>query len=117
MKVSVLNRYIDSKIRLAISEKKTVPEIISILEKRIETNQGSTKMRQAFRDHMNEFTRKRINDILFIEGNFKKIPVSKLLNAIQLKDKISGVILKDIDLPVILEGESKSPFIAFPEIV
>lgn len=100
MKSSVINNFIDNKIRIAISEKKTIAEIRNILLERIENTEKSTKMREGFRNHMIFFAQKRINDISFMSNKFElmtknkitdnSIPTQKLLNMIRLKDKLSG---------------------------
>lgn len=101
MKSTVINNFIDNKIRIAINEKKTIGEIRSILIDRIESTKNSQKMRDTFKNHMIFFINKRIDDInFFMSDKFKlltrnkisdaSIPTQTLLNMIKLKDKLSG---------------------------
>lgn len=105
MKTTVINNYIDNKIRLAISEKKTVDEILAILEKRMVDTTKSSKMKEAFRGYMNEFTLKRIEDIKFVMENpkLKRVPINRMLHAIKLKDKITGFVVRDIELSPVFD--------------
>lgn len=89
MKASIISKYIDNKIRSWINDKKDMLEITLLLDKGIVKTE---KMRHRFKEYVDKFSKKRINDILFLKSvdRFRNFNDIKLLNLIKLKDKLEG---------------------------
>jgi hypothetical protein len=95
MKASVINNFIDNKIRTWIFEKKEFLEIISSLNGKIfQTN----NMRSRFKDHIAKFSQKRIHDLVFIKSNkkFKHLSQNQMFTLVRLRDKLQG--FQDFDI-------------------
>jgi hypothetical protein len=90
MRSTVIENFIDNKIRLAISEKKEIDEIVSSLNERAKN--AANLENNRFRNYIDEFSRKRIDDIILVMNvaKFNKMPNNKLLNLIRLRDKLIG---------------------------
>lgn len=93
MRTTVINNFIDNKIRNAISEKK---DMIEDLRERMNKVSDKSTMRVRFKDYMTEFTEKRIADITLFKEKFSDMPDNKLLSLIRLKDKLCGLEDKEI---------------------
>lgn len=102
MKAKVIHSYVDNKIRQALAEKKSAAEVIGILHQRVirttNLDERSEKI-EIYKAYLVEFSKKRIEDIRFISSKkeLDHIPNHKLLNLVQLKDKLDRVEL-DFDL-------------------
>lgn len=98
MKSTVINNFIDNKIRIAVADNKSIDEIIELINERIDKTKKSEALRESFKRYMIGFSRKRIDDVLFVSENFSHIPMSKMLNLIKFRDKVSG--MKEIEIDV-----------------
>jgi len=102
MRAKVIHSYVDNKIRQAIAEKKSANEVIGVLQERVnrtvDLSEKSEKI-EKYKSYLVQFSIKRIGDIKFISSKteFNNIPNNKLLNLVQLKDKLDGFNL-DLEL-------------------
>lgn len=105
MKSTVVNNFIDNKIRSKILENKSIPDIVAILTEKIDDTIESQKLRPALKRHMISFYTKRSNDLITFRRNrnFTHLSNNKLFNLIRLRDKLIGVEEFDISVNNIIE--------------
>lgn len=95
MKSLVINKYIDTKINRELLENKDIRDIIGSLEERIEKTELMTN---RYKGYIIFFAKKRICDLLFVKEKFYKVPNSKLVTLMKLKDKLDGFEFQDSDI-------------------
>ena len=96
MSSAIVHKYIDNKIKVCIESNMSMGEIIQVLDEK--SKKALLCSNTRFQDYISEFSRKRIDDFIFIKGKdqFKELDNGSVFGLIQLRDKILGV--EDIPL-------------------
>ena len=87
MKATVIVNFVDNKIRQAVSDKKSIPEIIEILKNRITLAKQPTPINPDSPE----------THFITSREEFNNIPKYRLLTLIKFRDKLHG-LSDDIDI-------------------
>jgi len=91
MQASVVNNFIDNKIRQTLNNNLGIEGVLNMLGERVQSNDGNEN---CFKAYIAVFSKKRINDINIVRSKFDELSEKKkytLLNLLKLRDKLVGI--------------------------